>query len=224
MSRPRPHRHSASAWALALVFAIPAPASAQDEGTFIVRQAGREIGREDFTLQTGREGGADGTTIVSHTRYPGLAPSAEGRVIVERRADGTFAAAQFDLDQGRSIRHLLIESGNRLLRIRASGGGNEAVRELPASPDVVILDDSSFALYLAVAQLATPEGRRLVGVFPASGRRVPFSARRDAGDDPSETRIILAGGLTGTLWLDAQGRLDRLAFPGEGLEVGRLRH
>ena len=206
-----------------LLLCVPIAAAAQDEGTFIIRQGGREIGREDFTVQVRRVGGSTGTTLLSRFRYPAVAPEVEGRVTVERRQDGSLAAAEFEVEEGRRSRRVLVEVGSNVLRIQTSAGGTQAVREMAASGGVVVLDDSVFALYAVVAEMATAGGQALVGVFPRSGRRVSFTARREpAGDDTKRDRILLAGGITGILSLDEGGHLQRVEFSGAMTEAVRL--
>ena len=63
--------------------------------------------------------------------------------------------------------------------------GSESGRELPGGPDVVLLDDEVYSLYAPVADLATPAGERLTAIFPRTGKRAAFTARREpaAGED-----------------------------------------
>jgi hypothetical protein len=74
-----------------------------------------------------------------------------------------------------------------------------------------------------VADLATQTETRFSGVYPRSGRRVTFTARRE-GNGSEATRIVLAGEITGTIWLDTTGHLNRIEFPGSNLEIVRLRN
>ena len=109
-------------------------------------------------------------------------------------------------------------SGARLI-VRSVTRGAEAGREMPGGRDIVLLDDAVQALYLQVAELATPAGARLTAVFPRTSRRVTFSARREAAD--GGTRVQLTGEVTGTLLLDGEGRLVRLELPATGTVVTR---
>jgi hypothetical protein len=86
---------------------------------------------------------------------------------------------------------------------------------------VVLLDDSVFALYHPVAELATVAGRTLTAIFPRSGKRATFTARRESGSAGGAGRVTLSGDITGTLVTDAGGRLERLEFPGRGTVVTR---
>jgi hypothetical protein len=51
----------------------------------------------------------------------------------------------------------------------------------------------------------------MVGLYPRTGRRVQFEARR--GDGDQARRITLSGQLTGTLLVDAAGRLVSAELP-----------
>ena len=100
--------------------------------------------------------------------------------------------------------------------MRTVAKGSESGRELPGGPDVVLLDDAVFSLYHPVAELATPAGRTLTAIFPRSGKRATFTARRESGAAGGAGRVALSGDITGTLVTDAQGRLERLELPGQG--------
>ena len=74
-------------------------------------------------------------------------------------------------------------SGARLV-VRTVARGSESGRELPGGPDVVLLDDEVHSLYSAVADLATPAGKRITAIFPRTGKRVAIHRqprRRRAG-------------------------------------------
>jgi hypothetical protein len=132
-----------------------------------------------------------------------------------------FALAKFQLDvegpNGTTV-ILAAGSGARLI-VRTVAKGSEAGRELPGGPDVVLLDESVYSLYTAVADLATPAGKTLTGVFPRTGRRASFVARREGGTGAA--RVTLTGDLTGSLATDSKGRLQRLELPGAGILVAR---
>ena len=191
------------------------------ETSLVVTQEGREIGREEFTLRSGRGRGAPGTTLVAVSRYPATNPLLKVAATLERTAE--FALAKFQLDvegpNGTTI-ILAAGSGARLI-VRTVAKGSEAGRELPGGPDVVLLDESVYSLYTAVADLATPAGKSLTGVFPRTGRRASFVARREGGTGAGAARVTLSGDLTGTLATDSKGRLQRLELPGAGILVSR---
>ena len=105
--------------------------------------------------------------------------------------------------------------------MRTVAKGSESGRELPGGPDVVLLDDAVFSLYHPVAELATPAGRALTAIFPRTGKRATFTARRESGTAGGASRVALSGEITGTLITDAQGRLERLELPAKNTVVTR---
>ena len=190
------------------------------ETSLVVTQEGRETGREAFTLRPGRGRGAPGSTLVAVARYPATNPLLKVAATLERTPE--FALAKFQLDvegpNGTTI-ILAAGSGARLI-VRTVAKGSEAGRELPGGPDVVLLDESVYSLYTAVADLATPAGKSLTGVFPRTGRRASFVARRESAG-AGASRVTLTGDLSGTLVTDSKGRLQRLELPGAGILVSR---
>jgi hypothetical protein len=213
-------RFTAGILLLTVVTAVEAQSI--DEGTFSIRQGGREIGREDFAIQSGRQGAPTGSTLTSRIRLPAVRPSFTQESVIERRQDGSFANMVIHYRAGGVDGRVLAEIARNVLRIHNASGGTEGIREFPAAENLIGLADSSFALYTAVADLATPEGRRIAGVYPRSGRRVSFTARRE-GDPQEGTRIVMAGEIAGTIWLDGSGHLMRIEFPGSGMEIVRIR-
>ncbi len=183
----------------------------------VVQQEGRETGREDYTLARGRGRGAPGSTLRANARYPAGTPTLRIAATLERTSESSLAKFQLDVDgpQGPTV-ILAAGSGARLI-IRTVAKGSEAGREMAGGPDVVLLDDNVFSLYLAVADLATPNGRPLTAVFPRTARRASFVARRDPGG-----RVSLTGGIRGTLETDAQG-LVSLVLPESKISVSRAK-
>jgi hypothetical protein len=210
--------------AAVLLLLLPsAQAAAQEflETKLVVTQEGRETGREEFTLRQGRGRGAPGSTLTAVARYPATNPLSKVAATLERTPE--FALAKFQLDvegpNGPTV-ILAAGSGARLI-IRTVAKGSEAGRELPGGPDVVLLDDNVFSLYVAVADLATPSGKALTAVFPRTARRASFVARRDPGGAGGGNRVTLTGDIRGTLATDAQGRLLRLELSESGTVVTR---
>lgn len=199
----------------------PALAQADAPITLIVMQGGTEIGKEDFTLTKGRGRGAAGTTLSATARYPAAAPTTRLTAVLERTAE--FAIAKFQLDvqspSGTTV-ILAAGSGARLI-VRTVATGSESGRELPGGPDVVLLDDQVHSLYSAVADLATPGGKRLTAIFPRTAKRTSFTARLETGQGETK-RIVLTGDVAGTLLTDTEGRLQRLELPGQNKVVSRV--
>ena len=204
---------------LGLLLILPSRAEAQAgaSGTLVVRRGGTEIGREDFSFEAPRKRHLGPTLIVS-AKYPSATPPVQIGVRLERDTAAQLTLFQLDSEgAGGTSRILAAGAGARLI-LRTQAEGTETGRELPGGPDVVLLDENAYALYAAVADLARPGGTRLTAIFPRSGRRASFTARRD-GNQGAPARISMTGEITGTLTVDASGRLERLEFPAAGVTV-----
>jgi hypothetical protein len=207
-----------------LVMLLPVlSAAAQEplETKLVVSQNGREIGREEFTFRSTRARGLPGSTIIAAARYPATGPTTRLAATLERTPDSALAKFQLDVESSGAVTVILAAGSGARLIVRTVAKGSESGRELPGGPDVVLLDDSVFALYHPVAELATPAGRTLTAIFPRSGKRATFSARRESGAAGGAGRVTLSGDIAGTLVTDAQGRLERLEFPAKATVVTR---
>jgi hypothetical protein len=199
--------------------ASPALGQAAGAVTLVVTQDGQEIGREEFTLRQGRGRGATGTTLTATARYPATSPTTRLTAQLERTPESAVAKFQLDVEGPGGTTVILAAGTGARLVVRTVARGSESGRELPGGPDVVLLDDEVYSLYASVADLATPAGKRLTAIYPRSGRRVAFTARRDGGD--GTRRVTLTGDVAGTLVTDADGRLERLELPAQNKVVSR---
>ena len=199
-------------------------AAAQEplETKLVVTQNGQEIGREEFTFRPTRGRGLPGTTIIAAARYPSISPTTRLAATLERTPDSSLAKFQLDVESAGAVTVILAAGSGARLIVRTVAKGSESGRELPGGPDVVLLDDAVFALYHPVAELATPAGRTLTAIFPRSGKRATFTARRESGSAGAAGRVALSGEITGTLVTDAHGRLERLELPAKGTVVTRV--
>jgi hypothetical protein len=198
-------------------------AAAQEplETKLVVTQNGQEIGREEFTFRPTRGRGLPGTTIIAAARYPSITPTTRLAATLERTPDSSLAKFQLDVESAGAVTVILAAGSGARLIVRTVAKGSESGRELPGGPDVVLLDDAVFSLYHPVAELATPAGRTLTAIFPRSGKRATFTARRESGSAGAAGRVALSGEITGTLVTDAHGRLERLELPAKGTVVTR---
>ena len=198
-------------------------AAAQEplETKLVVTQGGKEIGREEFTLRPTRARGLPGSTIIAAARYPSTGPTTRLAATLERTPDSALAKFQLDVESEGAVTVILAAGSGARLIVRTVARGSESGRELPGGPDVVLLDDQVFSLYMPVAELATPAGRTLTAIFPRSGRRATITARRESGTAGGASRVALAGDIAGTLATDAQGRLERLELPARNTIVTR---
>ena len=200
---------------LLLLRAASAAAQQTFDRALSVQQGGKEIGREEYAVRQGTGTGA--SVITAHTRYPASSPTLQIGATQERSSDGSIAKFELDVQAPEgNVVILAAGSGTRLI-VRSVSKGSEAGRELPGGRDLVLLDDRVFSLYLALADLATPTGARVTAVYPRGGRQATIVARRESG--PDGATIQLSGDVTGTLTLDAQGRLQRLELPSAGIVV-----
>jgi hypothetical protein len=199
------------------------PAAAQEplETKLVVAQGGQEIGREEFTLRSTRGRGLPGSTIIAAARYPSINPTTRLAATLERTPDSALAKFQLDVESAGAVTVILAAGSGARLIVRTVAKGSESGRELPGGPDVVLLDDAVFSLYHPVAELATPAGRTLTAIFPRTGKRATFTARRESGTAGGASRVALSGEITGTLTTDAQGRLERLELPATSTVVTR---
>jgi hypothetical protein len=191
------------------------------ETRLVVAQNGKEIGREEFSLRPTRARGLPGTTLIAAARYPSTGPTTRLAATLERTPDSVLAKFQLDVESDGAVTVILAAGSGARLIVRTVAKGSESGRELPGGPDVVLLDEQVFSLYLPVAELATPGGRRLTAIFPRSGRRASFTARRESGTAGAGSRVSLTGDITGTLVTDASGRLERLDLPAQNTVVTR---
>jgi hypothetical protein len=191
------------------------------ETKLVVTQDGKEIGREEFTLRPTRARGLPGSTIIAAARYPATGPTTRLAATLERTPDSALAKFQLDVESEGAVTVILAAGSGARLIVRTVAKGSESGRELPGGPDVVLLDDQVFSLYMPVAELATPTGRTLTAIIPRSGRRATFTARRESGTAGGASRIALAGDINGALMTDARGRLERLELPARNIVVTR---
>src|SRR4029078_9047221 len=168
----------------------------------IVRQAGREIGREEFTLASGRARGAAGSTLTAAAKYPPTAPTTRLAAVLEQTPDKALAKFQLDVESPAGTTVILpAASGAR--RFGPPGAkGSESGRELPGGPDVVLLDEQVYSLLAQVADLATPTGGPLPAIYPRTGRRLALNARRESPGEGGATRTVVSGDLSATVVTD----------------------
>jgi hypothetical protein len=209
--------------AAALLLLLPAgQATAQEslETKLVILQGGRETGREEFTLRQGRGRGAPGTTLTAVARYPATSPLLKLAATLERTPESALAKFQLEVQGPDGTTVILAAGSGARLIVRTVAKGSEAGRELPGGPDVVLLDEAVFSLYIAVADLATAGGKTLTAVFPRTSRRASFVARLESGGEGGK-RVTLSGDIDGSLVTDAKGRLQRLELADSGILVTR---
>lgn len=203
----------------ALLILLAAPLSAQQvSGTYVVQRGGNEIGREEYALEAGRARDRSGTSLTVSSRYPGALPSGNVSALLERTPDGQLSRFQLDVEGDEGTTTFLAAGAGARVILKTIAKGSEAGRELPGGENVVLIDENVYALFTAVADLATPAGARMVAIYPRTGRRAQFTARRE-GNAGGAASISLTGEISGTLATDDAGRLVRMEFPSAGIVV-----
>lgn len=190
-----------------VLLAVSSPLSAQEtnRGVFSIQRGEVALGREEFSVQptTGRPG----TTLASLARYPGAGPRVQIQGVLERNPEGGLVSLQLDTRAPEGLTRVYGAALKDNLTIRQTTPTAESSREYPRATGIVILDDSLFALYQAVAERATAAGARLPVLFARSGRRGQLTATLS-----TPTSIELTGVVTGTLTVDSAGRLQRVVL------------
>jgi hypothetical protein len=209
---------------LLLAFAMAAPASAQfeviDQGNLSIRIADAEVGREQFTLIAGRRGGLPGSGLRGIASYPAVRPKNRFTGILERSGQQSLATFQVEV-AGTTPSRTVAELARERLTVRSASGQNEFAREYPGGPDLVALDDSVYSYWIAVTDLATESGASLRFIYPRTGVRGRFVARREQVSGGPST-ITMTGDIEGRILLDESGRFSGLVLPARRIEVLRM--
>jgi hypothetical protein len=187
--------------------ASPVAAQQGDRGVFAIQRGETPLGREEFTFQPSAEGAAKGGVLASLARYPATAPTVQIQAMLEQGAAGAVVILQIDTRQASGVSRVYGAALKDNLTIRQTTSTAESVREYPRAAGIVILDDSVFALYQVVAERATAAGARLPVLFARSGRRGQLTATRS-----NPTTVELSGVVSGSLTVDAAGRLMRVVL------------
>ena len=190
-----------------------------DQGTLTVRVGEVEVAREQFMLTPGRRGGLTGSNLRATASYPGVRPRTQYTAILERNAAQTLAAFQVERG-GDAPERTVAELSRDRLTVRTAAPARETAREYPGGADLVVLDDSVYSLWLAVADLATEAGAQLRVVYPRTGWRGRVVATRQRIPD-GVPGISLSGDIEGRILLDADGRFSGLILPAKKVEVLR---
>lgn len=194
-----------------LIAPLPALAQQGEPLVYTITRDGATIGEETATLKPGDGRNPGGSTLVVEAKYPGSPRDSSLEAMLQRNADHQLVLFQLDVhDETGGSTILAAGSGARVL-LRTDSPGSRAVREVRAAGNVVLLDEHLISLFQAVADLATPDGTAMIGIYPRTGRRIQFQANRSDADQGR--RITLAGQLTGTLQVNDAGRLIRAELP-----------
>lgn len=235
--RPRPARPLARAGlALALVLALlawPTAARAQvavvDEGSFTVLRGGATIGREEFRILRQPAGG--GTEYVARA----LAAYGDRRIApaLQTNAAGLPLRYQVEIRTGRTVDQRLT---GQLMRAhfatQTQTGTSEAARTYLVGDTTVVVDDELFHQYFFLALHRTGSGTeaRVPVLVPRRNVHGPVRVQEAGADrltlgsrtlDATRLQVTEPGGRVRTVWVDAAGRVLRVASPSEGIVAQR---
>lgn len=198
--------------ALSLAGATPGAAQAAGSGVFLIRTGDREIGTESFTITAD-----SGVRISSKTSYS--RPAMELTASLDH-PKGSGLAFQLEYKVGKSSGQLFAVQKRNRITVRRVDAGAEKASELPAGPNLVLLADSVFALYLQIVPLATEAGQPINALFPQRARRIALTAQR-VPRGTSGALIRLSGGIEGEIEVGNDDQVQRISFPALRLEAVR---
>ena len=212
--------------------AAPRDARAQvatvDEGSFTIVRGGATVGREEFRILRQPAGG--GSEYVARA----LAAYGDRRIAPALQTDaaGLPRRYQVEVRNGRTVEQRLT---GQLVRAhfatQTQTGTSEAARTYLVSDTTVIVDDELFHQYFFLALHRKPGGEARVPVLvprrnvhgrmrvqEAGADRLTLGARTV---DATRLEVTEPGGRVRTVWVDAAGRVLRVASPSEGLVAQR---
>lgn len=208
-----------------LVLALP---QVPDSGILVIRQDSVVLAREAFHTIPDPTGG--GWIIDANVRYDRGRPVVQLAPIVQIGRDTSVVKLQFDAGDPGAPMHILGQVGRRRFTLRYVAHNEERARELPDPGRAVVVDDSVFSLFTAVAWLARGAGAPVAAIFPRPGVTETWTARDEGIASGSlngtETRLRLIsveGARLGPvrIWMDSAGRLVKVEIPRRHLTAER---
>lgn len=212
-----------------LTTSVTAPAAAVqstrtvDQGSFTITENGQRIGREDFTISVAPRGAsmeyiATATVTYGDRRLSPELRTDSGGVAVSYRVEAREADAAPERWQGTIVR------GRVSARIQTPRG--QSAREYIVADGAIVLDDDVFHQYYFVARAEGP----LTVMLPRRNTQIRVQVSR-AGREPvrvggqeiQATRLVLTepGGAQREVWVDADGRVLKVAIPARNLVATR---
>jgi hypothetical protein len=213
----------------AAVSAAPRAAAAQeslvDEGTLVISRNGAPVGREAYRVVRAAAGGGQAYRATAIISFDSLrialrltTDSAGGPLTYEAEVrTGTVLAAHVD-GSGRP---------GRFSALTKTPHG-EAARDYVVGPNPLLLDDDAFDPYFFAA--LPPLRAQFSIVNPRAGSQATFRFEERGqetirvGRGAASARhfaLITRSGASRDIWVDAQGRLLRVAIPALGLVAQR---
>jgi hypothetical protein len=214
----------------AILASLPvAPLAAQvatiDEGSFTISRNGNAVGREEFSIRR-TPGGEGGSVYVASATV-----SYDGRRLSPAlRADaaGSPLAYQVEVRVGSEVQERLTgQVGRGRFSALTKTPRGESAKEYVVSDGALILDDDVFHQYFFLAHSARAGGAIVPVVVPR--RNAQLSMRIEERGAESVTvggraldarHLVLhegAGGPERDVWVDAQGRVLKVAIASRGV-------
>ncbi len=217
---------------LLVAAAVPRAARAQsylDQGVFVIKQDGNEIGREEFAVRTtpGRQG-AGGVLAVSTARYR----DHEYRAALELTSDNTPVSYQLDVTTGgRVTERLSSQFGRGRCAVRIASPSGEVAREFPIPARAAVLDDDAFDQFSFVPRPGAGASQS-VGVVRPRQSGVVGATVRAVGDDSvlvgqrlmaaRHYLLSLPAGDDREFWISTAGDLLKVTLRARGVTATRL--
>ncbi len=216
--------------ALLMPLALGAQTTTLDEGTFRLLIDGREVGTETFAIR--QSGTGDRAVVI-----------AQGRIVLAG-ADGSEQLTSSLQLAGSELRpaayDLQVEGGDaERIAGRVAGGrfsarivrpSGEQMREYLVSDGAVIADEGVAHQYYFLAQRVGAEGGRVPIIIPRTSRQVWAEVSvggsetvQVGGTSVSARRLDVRpqGGAAAQVWVDALGRVLRVAIPSSSFVAER---
>lgn len=209
----------------ALVALVCSSASAQavDEGSFTITVRGERIGREDFSIRSAT--GAAGTTYLAQ----GTIAYGDRRIVPALTTDETGTPLGYVVDtRDEASAHERLKGmvSRGRMSVRVEGGRGETAREVVVPAGSVILDDDVMhQLYFVARRRAQGAVSVLDPRHNAQGTVRVSSRGADrvtiAGRSIAAEHLVIDGGETREMWVDAAGRVLKVAIPARALVAVR---
>jgi hypothetical protein len=228
--KPIPGKRIAAALlALASALASARGTSAQtvliDAGSFRLSVAGREMGRDSFSIR--RTGAGEETRILAQ----GWIDVNSRKISSMLETNGAYGLIRYQatVSGSEDARFQATVTGRRMeMAVRSQAG--EQTREARAREGAVVLEENVAHHYFFLGALAR-EGARLPVIVPRVDEQADIqvgtiTTERLAvgGQEVDAKRVQLtANGIERLIWVDAQGRLLRVEIPSTGFLAERLR-
>lgn len=214
----------------AATLAAPGTAATQlvvvDEGAFTITRGAARAGRETFTIR--RAPGPSGDAYVAS----GAVDLGGRQLAPALRTDASYAALAYQIEirrDGQVTERLkgIVSRGRFSAQLRTAGG--EQTKEYIVADGALVLDDDVFHQYYFVAQRAAAPGAgggAIPVVVPQRSEQVMLRARWVA-DQPvtvgqtsipaRQLELTDPAGATRHVWVDAKGRVLKVALDAQGL-------